>query len=196
MARPKMQMSRQRRAAAITALVVIAVGAGVGLAVAGSGGHYVAQLGGTVPSEKSAAANRALPAGGPESSARAPVPTGHIRPVPAVMLDASSPPISPSLVRVKNGWMVSNGKHLVAVYAGEAGDNPSNGRFVIIRQNLEAGTQDQKVVTVKGTGAITITTAPLGPAVVSTAQHAQLGYRGASGARGRLDLATDTVGSG
>ena len=194
MAGPKVRTRWWRwRVAAIVALVAVAVGAGITLAVAGSGGHFVAQFGATVPQEKAGPANRALPAGGPESSGRAPVPTGRISPVPAVMLDASSPPISPSLVRIKNGWMVGNGKQQVAVYAGAAGDDPSKGRFVIIRQNLETGTQDEKVITVDGTGAVTIVSAPIGLGVVNSALHAQLGYRGASGAHGNLDLGTDTA---
>jgi len=78
------------------------------------------------------------------------------------------------------------------------GDNPDaltpvagKGRFVIVRQNLVAGVQTQKVVDVPGAGALAITDAPTGQAVETTAQRGRLTFRGAAGKSGVLDLATE-----
>lgn len=182
-----------RWAAAGTA-AAIAGACGVAFAVAdGGGGRYVPQLGFTVPADKVAAVERALPKAQPESNVPAPVPTTRISPVPAVMLDNRSVPLSPSLIRVANGWMVSDGRHLVAVYAGAAGDDASSGRIVIIRQDLQNGTQTEKVITLPGVGALTINSAPAGAAAETSAQTAALSYRSTSGEVGKLDLASDTV---
>lgn len=183
----------EKRAVVIAVVSAIGVSVGAGLAVASGTGKYVPEIGVTLPPEKAAAAKRSLPRGGPESTVPAPVPTGHIRPIRAVMLDATSPPVSPSLVRVSNGWMVSNGRTLVAVYAGTAGDDPLSGRFVIIRQDLGKGTQTEHVVNIPGAGTVTITDAPVGASVGSSAQHGALGYRAKSSYNGHLDLATDTI---
>ena len=100
-------------------------------------------------------------------------------------------PISPSRLRVTNDWLVSNGVTLVAVYAGEAGNDPTVGSFGIVRQNLVFGYQTTTFVDVPGGGAVTLTSAPTGRAVVTTAQHADLGFSTKSGARGIFHLATD-----
>jgi hypothetical protein len=71
-------------------------------------------------------------------------------------------PVSPSLLRVQNGWIVSNGRTLVSVYAGEAGNDPSIGRFVIFRQNLVFGIQTREIVDAGPTGAVYIVNAPTG----------------------------------
>ena len=47
------------------------------------------------------------------------------------MLGTAAPvPIAPSVLQPRNGWLVSNSKTLVAVYAGAAGNDPSIGRVV------------------------------------------------------------------
>ena len=186
-------INRNKGAVGIATAVAVGASAGVGLAVAGGSGQYVREVGAFVPSEKTAALNRSLPVGGPESTTSAPVPTARIKPIPATLLNGAFVPISPSLIRVSNSWMVSNGRTLVAVYAGTAGEQAASGRFVILRQDLEKGTQTEKVVTLPATGEVTITHAPVGAAVESSAQRGRLGYRGASGAVGDLDLATDTA---
>src|SRR5574337_420345 len=114
---------------------------------------------------------------------------------PATLASASAAPIpvSPMLVRVTNDWLVSNGHTLVAVYAGAAGDNPANGRFVIIRQNLDKGVQTQDVVDVPGARAIAIDSAPEGAAVATSAQTGALHFKGVGGRAGRLDLSRDAV---
>lgn len=108
------------------------------------------------------------------------------------MLDADVPvPISPQVLRPGNAWLVSNGATLVAVYAGAGANDPQTGRFVIVRQNLVAGVQTQKVVDVPGAGALAITDAPRGASVESSAQRGRLWFHGAAGKSGVLDLATD-----
>ena len=163
-----------------------------GVALAGSSGTYIPQLGITVPDDKVGPVLHSLPPGGDESSSRAPVPTGPPGHIPAHMLDADVPvPISPQVLEPGNAWLVSNGATLVAVYAGADARNPSTGRFVIVRQNLLAGVQTQKVVDVPGAGALAITDAPIGQGVETTAQRGRLAFHGASGKSGVLDLATE-----
>lgn len=189
-----------RRRITLAAIVALA-GLGAAVALAGGGGTtYIPQLGISVPSEKAAQVNHAYPATQPpESTLPAPPPPAtpvigipaHVAPA-----DAAPIPVSPSLVRVTNDWMVSNGHTLVAVYAGQAGDNPADGRFVIIRQNLDKGVETEDIVNVPGAGAISIDSAPEGADVETTAQTASLHFTGANGRAGLLELAHDTVGSG
>jgi hypothetical protein len=113
--------------------------------------------------------------------------------IPAHVLPAGTPfPFSPSLIRITSGWLVSNGRTLVAVYAGEAGDDPSLGRFGIVRQNLVFGVQTETIVDVGKIGSIHITDAPEGAAVETSAQHGDVGFSSATGTRGVLHLGRDT----
>jgi hypothetical protein len=105
-------------------------------------------------------------------------------------------PISPAVLQVRNGWLVSNGRTLVAVYAGAAGEDSSIGRLVIVRQDLVAGRQTVRTVDAGSTGALMIAAAPLGSSVETSAQTGSLRVRTAGGRLLRLDLGTDTVGSG
>jgi len=100
-------------------------------------------------------------------------------------------PISPARLRVTNDWLVSNGVTLVSVYAGESGNDPAVGSFGIVRQNWVFGYQTTTFVDVPGTGAVTLTSAPIGRAVVTSAQHADLAFSTKSGVRGIFHLATD-----
>ncbi len=101
-------------------------------------------------------------------------------------------PVSPSLLRVQNGWIVSNGGTLVSVYAGEAGNDPSIGRFVVIRQDLVFGIQTRDIVDAGPTGAVHIANAPTGRSVETSAQHADLSFSSKSSS-GVLHLSTDTI---
>jgi len=145
-----------------------------------------------VADEKAAAVQHSLPPGGTESSARAPIPTGPPDRIPAHILAEDVPvPISPQVLEPSDAWLVSNGATLVAVYAGAAAEDRSNGRFVIVRQNLAAGIQTEDVVDVPGAGTLALVDAPRGEGVETSAQHAQLGFQGSNGKAGVLDLATD-----
>jgi hypothetical protein len=187
--------SRRRLVLATALLVLVGAGAGVAVAVSDSGGRYDARVGLTVPAGKLLPIEHAQPGTAPESTVPAPVPDGTIAPIPATLepADEAVVPISPSLVRVRNVWMVGNGRTLVAVYAGAAGDDAVNGRIVVVRQNLAAGTQTVRVLTVPGTGAVAIESAPRGAAVETSAQTATLRVRGASGRIGTLDLRLNRV---
>jgi hypothetical protein len=113
------------------------------------------------------------------------------------MLGSGAPvPIPPSVLQVRDGWLVSDGRTLVAVYAGAAGNDPSVGRLVIVRQDLVAGRQTVSTLDAGPTGALTIASAPLGNAVETSAQIASIGLRTAGGRTLHLDLGTGDLGSG
>jgi hypothetical protein len=113
------------------------------------------------------------------------------------MLDPGVPvPIPPSVLQMRNGWLVSDGTTLVAVYAGAAGDDPSAGRLVIVRQDLVAGRQTVSTLDAGTTGALAITAAPLGSSVETSAQTGSLHLTTPGGRALRLDLATGTLGGG
>jgi len=105
-------------------------------------------------------------------------------------------PIPSSVLQVRNAWLVSDGRTLVAVYAGAAGVDPSIGRLVIVRQDLAAGRQTVRTVDAGPTGALTISAAPRGSAVETSAQTGSIRLRTAGGRALRLDLGTGKVGGG
>ena len=172
------------------ALVSLAAGAGGGFALADAVGGSISG-----PAEKGAALDRLASVATTDSNTEpAPVPDSAPRPIPARMLEADVPvPVAPSILRVRNGWLVSDGKTLVAVYAGAAGDEPSTGRVVIVRQNLIAGTQTVRTIDAGSTGGLTISAAPLGRAVESSAQTGSLRLRAGGGGLLTLDLGDDEV---
>ena len=173
------------RAVAAT-LAVVAAGAGGGFALAGSISS---------PAQKAAALNRlAAVATTDSSTAPAPAPAFAPQPIPAQMLSADAPmPIAPAILRARNGWLVSDGKTLVAVYAGAAGNDPSVGRVVIVRQNLAAGKQSVRAIDAGSTGELTVTAAPLGRAAEASALTGSLRLRTAGGRLLTLDLGTSRI---
>lgn len=178
---------------------VLLVGA-VGFAAADVAGVSIPQLGvdTPVPTDKAAALERLLTVATTDAStlpSTAPVPDAH--PIPGQMLGSDAPvPVAPSLLQVKNGWLVSNGKTLVAVYAGAAGGDSSKGRVVIVRQNLVSGRQAVATLDAGPTGALTIAAAPLGASVETTAQTGGVHLRTAGGRLFTLDLGTGRLGTG
>jgi hypothetical protein len=116
-------------------------------------------------------------------------------PIPARMLDSEVPvPISPVMLDTTNGWVTSDGHDLTAVYAGASGNDSSTGRFVVVRQDLDAGNQTIDTVDVGKTGAIRISSAPLGSSVETSAQSGQIKFSSVGGSTGTLDLGdNDTV---
>jgi len=79
-------------------------------------------------------------------------------------------PSRPRSCRRATAGSWSNGRTLVAVYAGAAGGDPAVGRVVIVRQDLVAAKQTVRIVDAGPTGALTITAAPLGGSVETSAQ--------------------------
>ncbi len=114
--------------------------------------------------------------------------------IPGRMLGPGVPvPIPPALLRERNGWLVSDGGTLVAVYAGTAGDNPSVGRLVIVRQDLVAGLQTVSTLDAGPTGALATVAAPLGSSVETSEQAGDIRIRAAGGRALRLNLGSGTV---
>jgi hypothetical protein len=166
---------------------VLAAGAGIAAAVTRH-----------VPREKAAALARLAAVATSDSNTEpAAAPGSAPHPIPARMLGSGVPvPVSPSALRPRNGWLVSDGRTLVAVYAGAAGDDRSIGRVVVVRQNLVAGKQTIRTVDAKATGALTIAAAPLGRSVERSEQTARIHLRTAAGRAFHLDLGTGTLSSG
>jgi hypothetical protein len=131
------------------------------------------------------------------AGSRTPIPPDStLQPIPARMLGPDVPvPISPALLRVRNAWLVSDGRTLVAVYAGSAGNDSSVGRLVIVRQDLAAGRQTVRTLDTGSTGTLVIAAAPLGGSVETSAQTGTIRLRAAGGRTLRLDLGTGTVGA-
>src|SRR5262245_41660898 len=165
------------RRLALGCLIALALVLLAGVALAGSTDTYIPQLGITVPDDKVGPVLHSLPPGGPETPGGAPVPTGQPDRIPAQMLSADVPvPISPQVLQPANAWLVRDAATLVAVYAGAAANKPSDGRFVIVRQNLAIGKQTQDTVDVAGSGLVKITSAPKGAAVETSAQRGKLRF--------------------
>jgi hypothetical protein len=179
---------------------VLLLGA-AGFAAADVAGVSLPQLGvdTPVPTDKAAALARLLTVATTDAStapSTAPVPADS-KPIPGQMLGSDAPvPVAPSLLRVKNGWLVSDGKTLVAVYAGAAGGDPSTGRVVIVRQNLVSGKQTVSTLDSGPTGALSIVTAPLGASVETAAQTGGIHLRTTGGRLFTLDLGARRLGSG
>jgi hypothetical protein len=103
-------------------------------------------------------------------------------------------PIPSSVIAETNGWLVSNGYNLVAVYAGSAAGDPAKGRVVIVRQDLRAGKQTVQIVDAGSTGALTVAAnAPAGAAVETTALTGALTLETSRGTSIRLNLGSNTL---
>jgi hypothetical protein len=170
-----------------SALCLLAAGAGLAAAVREQ-----------APPDKAAALQRLSSVATTDSNTMPAVAPGSApHPIPARILGAGVPvPVPPSVLQPRNGWLVSDGRTLVAVYAGAAGDDPSAGRLVIVRQNLAAGRQTVRTIDPKATGALHITAAPLGRSAETSAQTGRIHLRTAHGRDLHLDLGTGAVGSG
>jgi hypothetical protein len=107
-------------------------------------------------------------------------------------------PIQPAeLWPVTNSWRVSDHKSFTAVYAGASPDHHETGRLVVFRQDFVHVKQTAQDVDVNGSGPVTITSAPTGRNVGSSAQQdGQIQFRGANGTTGTLHLSNDTVSVG
>ena len=167
----------------------------IAVCVLAAGGGIAAAAIVPAPQEKAAALQRLVSVATTDSNTEPAAPPGSLpQPVPARMLGSDVPvPIPPSVLRERNGWLVSDGRTLVAVYAGAAGNNPSVGRLVIVRQDLVAGRQTVHTLDAGLTGALTITAAPLGRAVETSAQTGSIRVQAAGRRALRLDLGAGTL---
>jgi hypothetical protein len=102
-------------------------------------------------------------------------------------------PFPPELLTVTRAWQTSNGRTLTAVYAGVNPANSGEGRIVIFRQNIMAGTQSTSVLNVEGSGSLSFVRAPLGVGAETAGQTGELILRGAHGATITLHLSTNSV---
>ena len=185
----------------LAALVVLGLaGALSALAAAGSSPVSTPRLGSdvTIPADKAAAVADRMPSAPIDATASAgpaATPAFTPDPIPAGILGSNVPvPISSSILTETNGWLVSNGYNLVAVYAGSAGSDPTQGRVIIVRQDLRAGKQTVQVVDAGATGPLTIAAnAPTGAAVETTALTGGLKLSTSHGATIKLNLTTNTV---
>jgi hypothetical protein len=181
----------------VAALALLALGAGGGLALAAAHGVSIPGLGinVSVPPEKAGVLERLVSVATTDSNTEpAAARSLEPHPIPGQILGPDVPvPISPSILEAQNGWLVSDGETLVAVYAGTAGNDPAVGRVVIVRQDLVAGKQTVRAVDAGPTGALSITAAPLGSAVETSAQTGSIGLRTAGGDVLTLDLGSGKV---
>ena len=113
--------------------------------------------------------------------------------MPARYIPKSVPiPVSRALLRYSNGWMVSDGRTHIAVYAGAEGGDKDVGLFVVYHTDFVFGWQDWHPVPVPGkTGSVRIVNAPLGKKVETSAQSARLPFVSKSGKRGKFNLDGD-----
>jgi hypothetical protein len=176
---------------------VLGLGAGAGIAVADVAGVSIPGLGINVPvpAEKAAALERLVSVATTDSNTEpADAPSSAPDRIPGQMLGSDVPvPVGPSILHARNGWLVSDGETLVAVYAGAAGSEPAVGRVVIVRQDLAAGKQTVRIVDAGPTGVLTIAAAPLGSSVETSAQTGDIRLQTAAGGGLVLDLGTDTL---
>jgi hypothetical protein len=174
------------------ALCLLAAGGGLALA---AGGVSVPGLGVSAPPEKAAALQRLDSVATTDATTQpAAAPGSAARPIPGRMLGPDVPvPVPPSVLRVRDGWLASDGRTLVAVYAGAAGDDPSTGRVVVVRQNLATGSQTVRTFDTGATGALTVAAAPLGRSAERSVQIGGLRLRTRGGRTLHLDLASGSV---
>jgi hypothetical protein len=180
----RLLINRKVLAATLTVAALGVAGGGLALAdvsIPGLGANV------PVPPEKAAALQRLASVATTDSSSEP-------QPIPGRMLGSSVPvPIPPSILRARNGWLVSDGRTLVAVYAGAAGSDPALGRVVIVRQDLVAGSQRIRIVDAGRTGALTIAAAPLGASVETSAQTGDIRLQTSGGGQLLLDLGAGKV---
>lgn len=174
-------------------LAGLAAGAGGGFALADAVGGSM-----SAPAEKQAALNRLSSIATTDSNTElALAPDAPPHPIPGQILGADVPvPIAPSVLRPRNAWLVSDGRKLVAVYAGAAGDDATVGRVVIVRQDLVAGKQTTRTIDAGQVGALLITDAPLGAAVETSGLTGTVRLRTPGGGLLRLDVGTDKLSGG
>jgi hypothetical protein len=181
-------------------LVAVAIAAGV----TGCGSVSAGQTAGAVQSSSSTPAPSAPT--GSTSAKPVPTPLRSSGPPSPISVDSTGPgPQYPAaissgndtqplnnMVVLSNTWGTGDGQTSITVDAGASGADSSNGLFIILRQT-QAGGQSLKTVTVAGSGAVRISSAPLGVSVETSAQTGDLSFDSDSGMSGVLHLSDDTI---
>jgi hypothetical protein len=195
-----MRKSLSRGALVVGALAVLAGGGAALAATQGqpAGRTYVPALGISVSQSKLRALEHSAPrALDPRMTVQKPV--GHLRTNPVNSIPGRylpkmrQGPFSPQMLQFTRAWQVSNGRTVVAVYAGVNPAQASQGRIIIFRQDVLAGTEGQVLINVAGSGALTITRAPLGVKAERSGETGVLTLRGANGVTYTLRLAANSI---
>jgi hypothetical protein len=116
--------------------------------------------------------------------------------LPAALLGrhVDPPGIHTDVLVTANAWSTGDCHTETWIYAGTAGWTNGTGVFVITRTKGEYHQLPTHYIVVPGSGATRITKAPLGPKVVTSAQHdGQFEFTSRRGIKGTLSLADDTV---
>lgn len=99
-----------------------------------------------------------------------------------------------TLQPVQNAWRTSSHRRFTQVEAGAVGSDRSTGALVVFRHEFVNAHQSSAIVKVIGSGPLRITHAPMGRKVEESAQRSgTIGFVGARGVRGELDLRDDQV---
>lgn len=126
-----------------------------------------------------------------------PKPPGHLRKAiePARVLDDPDPFASGAvMLPLNNEWLVADHRSLTAVDAGGDPYESSTGVLFIYREDFLEVTQTADTLRVKGSGPVTITQAPLGADVVTSAQASgKITFTGDRGVEGVLNLSDDSI---
>jgi hypothetical protein len=189
-----------RRTLTVLAAAAVVVGGGAAALAAAdqSPGHYVPSLGISVPQAKYKVLQHTVPRLG-QPAAPQQIRPGHLRTQPIAGIPASTfsaaaqTPFPAALLTLTGGWMTSNGTRLTGVYAGSNPAVPTQGRIIILRQDILNGTQSEVVLNAAGTGALTIQHAPAGARAETSGQAAIIILRTATGATVTLNLAHGTL---
>lgn len=195
---------------AIAALLVLTVAAAVFIALlvdhSGSSGHLGPVTVSSQPSRPSGVDSGAGPGSGGRTN-QSPTAAGSrggnhhsrwhrlSRIYPGTILQNPEAVVSDEvMLPIVNGWTAQDHHGVTQVDAGRAADSKMTGLFAIYRERISPFDITTDVVRVPGSGAVTITRAPLGRNVVTSAQrHGNIEFRGASGVTGTLHLKDDSV---
>lgn len=176
------------------ALACLVVGGLIAVAVAGGGSDSTTSA--SVKSSSGSASKASGSAGGKPNGHGSPyAPLKNIEPADMVSREGCEFVSPEEFSPVTGGWHVADRRQTTTVCAGAAGtEGRSIGRFLILRTEVTQAQQHLDQVDVQGTGPLTITQAPLGAKVVTSAQRdGTLEFKGSSGVTGELHLADDTV---
>jgi hypothetical protein len=114
---------------------------------------------------------------------------------PPRLVESPEPFFSTSLIYPsRNAWVASDHRRFMAVEAGADPVHPGTGVLGIFRQNYVRVTQSQRVVRVRGAGALRLIRAPVGPAKAALARpSSSVRFTSERGVSGNLDLSTGMV---